>query len=101
MRKPCIHTRAADLPVATGHSRHTQAAKGNTGVPPLLASGHPDRCKSLVGRSAPLDQGLRMKCGNKHEKYGLLFNFYTQVVCDPICPRLQPGINSQFPVELL
>ena len=77
------------------------AAKGNTGVPPVLASGHPDRCKSLVGRSAPLDQGLRMKCGNKHEKYGLLFNFNTQVVCDPMCPRLQPGINSQFPVELL
>ena len=24
-------------------------AKGNTGVPPVLASGHPDRCKSLVG----------------------------------------------------
>ena len=25
------------------------ATKGNTGVPPVLASGHPDRCKSLVG----------------------------------------------------
>ena len=25
------------------------AAKGNTGVPPVLASGHPDRGKSLVG----------------------------------------------------
>ena len=25
------------------------AAKGNTGVPPVLASGHPDRSKSLVG----------------------------------------------------
>ena len=25
------------------------AAKGNTGVPPVLASGHPDRCKSLGG----------------------------------------------------
>ena len=25
------------------------AAKGNTGVPPVLASGHTDRCKSLVG----------------------------------------------------
>ena len=25
------------------------AEKGNTGVPPVLASGHPDRCKSLAG----------------------------------------------------
>ena len=30
-------------------SHFTHAAKGNTGVPPVLASGHPDRCKSLVG----------------------------------------------------
>ena len=27
------------------------AAKGNTGVPPVLASGHPDRVKSLAGRT--------------------------------------------------
>ena len=56
-----------------------------------------------VGASPPIaafQQGLRMKCGNKHGNYGLLVNFRTQLVCHTICPGLQPGINSQFPVEL-
>ena len=88
------------------------AAKGNTGVPPVLASGHPDRCKSLVG-GTPATRHSRDGHVALHEKavapyLGAAQNFglsglplFRRAILPAALPRIIPGVRIALGVAWL